>query len=82
MTSIDQENLRRAQAERRIAMQNESGGAGWVIGIIVVVAIIAGIFLLGSGGGDGTAATTGAPALEEAAPATADQTAPATTVTE
>ncbi|MEL6572633.1 MAG: hypothetical protein AAFQ64_13285 [Pseudomonadota bacterium] len=82
MTSLDQENLRRAQAERRIAMQGaDSGGAGWLIGIVVVVAIIAGIFLFGGSGGDGTA-TTAAPVTEDVAPAATDEAAPATTVTE
>jgi len=71
MTSLDQENVRRAQAERRMAMQNASEGSGatWFLGIVVLIAIIGGILLLGSGGGDGTAETA-VPAAEEAAPAT------------
>lgn len=80
MTAIDQENLRRTQAERRIAMQGgeSSGGAGWLIGIVVVVAIIAGIVMFG--GGDGTDAGV-APAAETAAPAV-EESAPAAPVTE
>jgi len=84
MTSIDQENIRRAQAERRIAMQNsgEGSSATWFLGIVVIVAIIGGILLLGSGGGEGTADGAAPVAAEEVAPAMTDEAAPATTVTE
>ena len=71
MTSLDQEDVRRAQAERRMAMvhANEGSSATWFLGIVVLIAIIGGILLLGSGGGDGTAEAV-APVAEEAAPAT------------
>ena len=83
MTSLDQENLRRAQAERRIAMQGtDSGSAGWLIGIIAVGAIIAGIFLFGGSGGDTTTTPAAAPVTEEAAPAATDDAAPAAPATE
>lgn len=84
MTSLDQENIRRAQAERRIAMQNASEGssATWFLGIVVLIAIIGGILLMGSGGGEGTTEGAAPVAAEETAPAAVEETAPATTVTE
>lgn len=76
MTSLDPESLRRAQAEQRIAMQtsNDGSSAMWFLAVVVFVAIIGGVVLFG---GDGSTATeTGA--IQETAPAAAEDAAPAT----
>ena len=82
MTSLDPENIRRAQAEQRIAMQasNEGSGAMWFLVVVVFAAIIGGIIVYG---GDGATATdaSGLGAASEAAPLAAEE-APAATVTE
>ena len=72
MTSIDQESLRRKEAERRIAAQNDTSGrsATWFLGIVALVAVIGGILLLGTGGDTPT---------DPAAPAAVEQVAPPAT---
>ena len=75
MSSIDQENLRRAEYEIRnsVGNSNEGSGATWFLGVVAIAAIVGGIYVF-SVDTSGTSVSTGAPTptiTEEAAPLTA-----------
>lgn len=67
MTSIDQENLRRAQSEARMQMNASSEGrrGTWLIVIALFIAALFGLLALGSNA-TVDPASTGAPAVETA----------------
>jgi hypothetical protein len=71
MSSIDQENLRRAERETRNAVGsgNEGSAAPWFLAVVVIVAIVGGIYVY-SGDQVETApiGTTEPAVLDEAAP--------------
>lgn len=78
MSSIDQENLRRAEKEIRnsVGNRNEGSGAVWFLGIVVIAAIVGALYML-SGNPSTTPADNGA-----LTPPVADQVTPAPVPTE
>ena len=71
MSSIDQENLRRAELEIRnsVGSSNEGSGAMWFLGVVVIAAFVGGIYVYGADDGETGIAGEPAPAMiEETAP--------------
>lgn len=52
MSSLDQENLRRAEYEIRnsVGNSNEGSSATWFLGLVVIAAIVGGIYVFGADG--------------------------------
>jgi hypothetical protein len=77
MSSFDQENLRRAELEIRnsVGSSNEGSGAMWFLAVVVIAAVVGGIYVYGADS-DGTGA------VAEEAPAAIQETAPLVTPTE
>lgn len=83
MSSLDQENLRRAEYEIRnsVGTSNEGSSATWFLGVVVIAAIVGGIYVFSADSGVTPATPDGiAPAAVDQAPATT-QEAPAPTIT-
>jgi hypothetical protein len=77
MSSIDQENLRRAEREIRnsVGSSNEGSGAMWFLVVVVVAAVVGGIYVY-------SADRSGVPAIEAPAPASTEEIAPTVAPTE
>lgn len=76
MSSIDQENLRRAEYEIRnsVGNSNEGSGATWFLGVVVIAAVVGGIYVFNVDTSGVSGATTGEPTptiTQEIAPVTA-----------
>ena len=78
MSSLDQENLRRAEYEIRnsVGNSNEGSSATWFLGVVVIAAIVGGIYVFGS---DATVTPVGS---GEPTPIVTDEVAPVTAPTE
>lgn len=78
MSSLDQENLRRAEYEIRnsVGNSNEGSSATWFLGLVVVAAIVGGIYVFGADP-SATPDASGAPT-----PAIVEETAPIAAPTE
>jgi hypothetical protein len=76
MSSIDQENLRRAEYEIRnsVGNSNEGSGAAWFLAVVVIAAIVGGIYIFSVDTSGVSGASTGEPtpaATQEIAPVAA-----------